>query len=381
MVATLESKLLGDKKTKTPPKADPSIKVTDAVDTKAPIEHHEVAANEPPVKPESLMGLTHMNPNDVYLHGLDPLPAGFDEATLAPFADPYRLAYDDSNPGYVAYREVLKGWGHVKKPASIIPVKSTDGTKTIFAANDGRQTTKLARELGFTSMPVLSSNETDAKEIALYTVSSNTGIPDSILVKAAKVQSLVDLKIPQRTIAPRFGESQSTINNWLKLNKASDYLKQLIVNGEHGIKPGVAWTTAATMISKKWTDEQIKQAIEPEQVDEGTEGDEGDGEGTEGEGEGETKAAPARITATSIFGSFKDDLLAVVNAKGFALPETLSKATPVEMFIMGIELAFAKKTDGLAEDFKKALNEKMARARKSRENAAKRAAEKASKGE
>lgn len=380
MVANLENKLLGDKKTSPKTKtADPSvfpgtsIKVTDAVETKAPIE--------PPVKPESLMGFTHLDPNDIYLHGLDPLPEGFDEKVLEAFADPFRLAYDDSNPGYSAYKEVLKGWGQVKKPASIVPVKSIDGTKTIFAANDGRQTTKLARDLGFKTMPVLSSNETDAKEIALYTVSSNTGIPDSILVKAAKVQALVDLKIPQRTIAPRFGESQSTINNWLKLNKASDYLKQLIVNGEHGIKPGVAWTTAATMISKKWTDEQIKQAIEPELVaGEGEEGDEGEGgEGTEGEGE--AQAAPARITATSIFGSFKDDLLAVVNGKGFALPETLNKATPVEMFIMGIELAFAKKTDALAEDFKKSLNEKMARSRKSRENAAKRAAEKASKGE
>lgn len=365
MVANLESKLLAKKPVPAPAQ-------TSDVEVKSPVDNHEVAANEPPVKSEPLMGFMQLNPNRVFLYGIDEVPEGFDEKLLTPFADPYRLAYDDTNQGYVAYKQVLKEQGSVKKPATIVPV--TCGDQTLFVANDGRQTTKIARELGFETMPVISLNETDAKTIALFTVGANTGIKDSILVLAAKAQALVDLKIPQRTIAPRFGVVQSTLNNWLKLNKASDYLKQLIVNGENGFKPGVAWTTAVQMISKKWTDEEIKAAVEPE-PEEQAEGEEG-GEGEEGEGgeEKETKAAPARATASSIFGSFKDDFLTVINAKGFALPESLNTAAPLELFIMGAECAFAKKTDDLPEDLRKLLNAKMALRRKAVERAAKKAA-------
>lgn len=381
MVSALESKLLGNKKTQTPAPAAVPAPQTEPVVPSAPIENHEVvkpAVVTKPTKAELLLGFSMMNPNDVFLYGIDEVPEGFDESLLAPFADPYRLAYDDTNPGYLAYKTVAKEWGHIKKPASVIPV--TSNGVTLFVANDGRQSTKIAREHGFATIPVVSSNETDAKEIALYTVASNTGIQDSILVKAAKAQVLVDMKIPQRTIAPRFGIVQSTLNGWLKLNKATPYLQQLIVNHEHGVTPGVPWTTAATFIQKKWTDAQIKAAIEGAAAanDEGDGENEG-GEGEGGEGEGGTEAQAPRTTASSIFGSFKDDLLAVVNAKGFELPETLSKATPVEMFIMGIELAFAKKTDALAEDFRKMLNEKMARHRKAQEAAIKRAANKAAK--
>lgn len=379
MVSALESKLLGSKKTQSPAPAPEQVNAP-AQAPAAPIENHEVSAPAlvtKPTKAEVLLGFSMMNPKDVFLYGIDDVPEGFDESLLAPFADPYRLAYDDSNPGYAAYKGVAKEWGHIKKPASVVPV--TSNGVTLFVANDGRQSTKIAREHGFQTIPVVSSNETDAKEIALYTVASNTGIQDSILVKAAKAQVLVDMKIPQRTIAPRFGIVQSTLNGWLKLNKATPYLQQLIVNYEHGVTPGVPWTTAATFIQKKWTDDEIKATVEGVQAANDEDGGEGEGENEGGEGEGTNETQAPRTTAASIFGSFKDDLLAVVNAKGFELPETLSKATPVEMFIMGIELAFAKKTDHLAEDFRKSLNAAMTRHRKAQEAAIKRAANKAAK--
>ncbi len=361
-VSNLESKLLGPKKPNPKP----------APEAKAPIESHEVSANEPPVKPEVMMGFTFMKPSEIYLHGVDPLPEGFDVKALEAFADPYRLAYDESNPGYAAYKAAAQEAKRIKKPVEVVVLKSTDGSKTLFPANDGRQSTKIARELGFETVPVISTNETDSNEVALHTVEANTGVRDSILVKAAKAQALSDRKpkINQRRIATAFGETQSTVNNWLKLNKASDYLKQLIVNGEAGVKPGVAWTTAAAMISKKWTDEQIRETVEgPATVE-----SEGGGEEGEDTGEVEQNEAPARATASSIFGSFKDDFLSVINAKGFVLPESLAQATPLEMFILGAETAFAKKVDNLADDFKKMLNAKMALRRKAVERAAKRAA-------
>lgn len=292
---------------------------------------------------DSVTGFFHMDPGALHVQGIDDTPDDFD---LSAFED-VRVTYPLSETLVASVTE--QG---VRKPIEVEVVRV--GDTELFVVQDGRQRVRAAREAGVAEVPVIGASGTDANSIALWTVEANENrVHDSILVKCAKAAALNARGIKQKRIAVAYGESQSTISNWIKLSRASDYLKSLVENDT------IAWTTAVKMA--KWDDEKIKEAVE-----------------RASEKDADNKAPRAKkATSGTIFGNFKETFLSVL--EDFELPEAY--ADPTEAFVLGATIGAERRLDNAPDDLTTILNKKMSRRAKALKKRKEKASSKKDEGE
>lgn len=188
-------------------------------------------------------------PEDLYIHGLDPLPAGIDTEELDKFSDdPERLQPPDE--GLV---DSIVAHG-INDAITVVPMRSTAGDRpTIRVVVNGRQRTMAGRIANerlakakspqTVSVPYVVRKEADAVSVA---VSNEWHKPLSAVAKAREAQRLLKSGQPKAAVCAVFrgpdGKtiSRSTLDNWLSLLKLPAEQQEAIATGQIAATAGYA---------------------------------------------------------------------------------------------------------------------------------------------